>query len=104
VAILGVLVPVNEVIDLHSTRLAAGRKHLPRPVMGLLIVCSMLATGVIGYGCGLGGRRRAPLTVSLAILIGMALWITVDLDHPRAGLLRLSDAPLEALKLDRVPE
>jgi hypothetical protein len=103
-SMLAVLQPVNQVIDLHATRLAAARKHLPRLVMGLLIACSALAIGVIGYGCGIGGGRRAPLTVSLAILIGAALWITVDLDHSRAGLIRLSDAPLEALKLeDRSP-
>jgi hypothetical protein len=97
---LAVLPPVNEVIDLHATRLAAGRKHLPSLVLGLLIVSSALAIGTIGYGCGMGGSRRAPMTSSLALLIGAALWITIDLDHPRGGLLRLSDAPLEALKLD----
>jgi hypothetical protein len=97
VSALAVLPPINEVIDLHATRLAAGRKHLPLLVLGLLIVCSALAVGVIGYGCGMGERRRAPMTVSLALLIGSALWITVDLDHPRGGLLRLSDAPLQTL-------
>ncbi len=97
---LAVLPPVNQVIDLHATRLAAGRKHLPSLVLGLLIACSALAVGVIGYGCGMGGRRRAPLTVSLAVLIGTGLWITIDLDHPRSGLMQLSDAPLQALKLD----
>jgi hypothetical protein len=102
-AMLAVLQPVNEVIDLHSTRLATALKRLPPLVMALLIACSMLAVGVIGYGSGVGGRRRAPLTMSLAILIGAALWITVDLDHPRAGLIRLSDAPLEALKFARSP-
>lgn len=96
---LGVLPPVNQVIDLHATRLAAGRKHLPSLVLGLLIACSALAVGVIGYGCGMGRRRRAALTVSLAVLISTGLWITIDLDHPRAGFLQLSDAPLEALEL-----
>lgn len=98
-----VLPPVNEVIDLHATRIAAGKKHLPRPVMSLLIACSVLAMGVMGYGSGIGGRRRAPLTVSLALLIAGALWITIDLDHPRAGVLRLSDAPLRELTFVRSP-
>jgi hypothetical protein len=44
------------------------------------------------------------LTVSLAILIGSALWVTIDLDHPRAGLMQLSDAPLKALKFDQPAE
>jgi hypothetical protein len=96
----GVLPPVNEVIDLHATRIAAGRKHVPGLVMGLLISCSVLAIAVIGYGSGLGGRRRPALTLPLAILLATALWITIDLDHPRAGLLQLSDAPLKALNFE----
>jgi hypothetical protein len=99
-AMVSVLPPVNEVIDLHSIRLAAGRKHLPSLVLGMLIASSALAVAVIGYGCGLAGRRRAPMTVSLALLIGAGLWITIDLDHPRGGLMRLSDAPLQALGFD----
>ncbi len=102
--IMGVLIPINEVIDLHATRLAAGRKRLPPIIMALLMACSLLAVGVTGYVCGMGGRRRAPLTVALAFLIGAALWITVDLDSPRAGLLQLSDAPLKALKFDQLPQ
>jgi hypothetical protein len=95
-AIVGVLPPVNDVIDLHSTRVAAGSKHLPPLVMGLLIACSLLAIGAIGYGCGLAGRRRAPLSV-----FGLALWTTIDLDQPRGGLLQLSDEPLKTLSFDQ---
>ncbi len=97
---IGVLPPINDVIDVHSLRIAAGHKHLPLLVLVLLIAASLLSTACMGYGSGLGGRRRAPLTVPLALMIGTALWITIDLDHPRAGLMQLSDAPLEALKFD----
>jgi hypothetical protein len=100
---LVVLNPVNEVIDLHSTRVATGRKHLPLQVLGLLIVCSLLSMAVIGYGCGLSGRRSLAMTVPLAALIAAALWTTIDLDHPRSGFIRLSDAPLQQLDL-RAPE
>jgi hypothetical protein len=95
---VGVLPPLNDVIDLHSTRLYAGVKHLPTLVMALLIASSMLSVGVIGYGYGGGGHRRAALTVPLAVVIAVALWITIDLDRPRAGLIQLNDAPLESLK------
>ena len=97
---VAVLNPVNEVIDLHATRLYAAQKHLPTPVLALLIASSLLSLGVIGYGCGVGGRRSAAMTVPLALVIGTALWVTIDLDYPRQGLLQLSDAPLEALRFD----
>lgn len=94
-----VIPPVNDVIDLHATRLAAARKHLPFTILAVLASCSALAIGVIGYGCGLSGRRYGLMTGALAFLIASALWITLDLDHPRAGLIRLNDAPLRELKL-----
>lgn len=95
-----VLPPVNEVLDVHSLRIAAGRKHLPVQILGLLIGCSVVAMGVMGYGSGLAGRRTLLLLSALIILIGTALWTTIDLDHPRVGLLKLSDAPLEALEFN----
>jgi hypothetical protein len=96
-----VLDPVNDVIDLHSTRVAASNKHLPLVVTGLLVACSMLSIGVISYGSGSsGGGGRSPLlSGSLALLIAAALWTTIDLDHARAGFIRLSDAPLQQLDL-----
>jgi hypothetical protein len=97
---VAILTPVNEVIDLHSTRVNAARKHIPWLVLTLLVACSLLAVATIGYSCGVDGRRRLPLTLSLALLVGCALGITVDLDHPRRGVLRLSDAPLQELKFD----
>src|SRR5262249_43943339 len=96
-ATVAVLDPVNDLIDLQSTRVYAQLKHLPVLVLTLLIACSALALGTIGYGCGVGERRNSLLTVSLAIVIGVALWITIDLDYPRRGLMQLSDAPLEDL-------
>ncbi len=102
-ALLALVEPVNEVIDLHSTRLAAGRKHLPMLVLGLLLGCSILAMGVIGYGGGPSGSRRLLLTGALAAVIALSLWITFDLDHPRAGLMQLSDAPLKAIPFDPPP-
>lgn len=98
--VMAVLPPVNEVIDLHTLRVSAGRRHVPYLIMSMLVGCSVLSIGVMGYGAGLAGRRNALLYGSLAILIGTALWTTVDLDYGRIGLLRLSDAPLQELKFD----
>lgn len=102
-AMLAVLTPVNELIDLHATRYAAGRKHLPLLVLGLLVACSAISMVGIGYGCGLAGRRSLVMTGALVLLIAAALWITIDLDHPRAGLLRISDGPLLELQASIAP-
>jgi hypothetical protein len=98
--ILAILNPVNEVIDLHTSRLAVGSRRLPPIILAVLIVSSLLAVGIMGYSCGLGGKRRLPLTMAVAVMIAAILWITIDLDQPRAGMLQVSDAPLEALEFD----
>lgn len=99
-AMVSVLTPVNEVIDLHAYRLATGRKHLPRLVVTLLMLCSGIAVGAIGYGCGLSGRRYLAMTGSLVFVMAVALWTTIDMDYARVGLVRVSDVPLQDLSLD----
>ncbi|MGP1346360.1 MAG: hypothetical protein ACTS3F_06800 [Phycisphaerales bacterium] len=96
---IAVLNPANDVIDLHSTRVATGQKHLPALVIGLLLVCSILTLGVIGYACALARRRNASMTTMIALLIAAALWTTFDLDRPRIGLIRLSDKALHDIDL-----
>jgi len=100
---MAVLPPVNEVIDLHTLRVAARQKHIPAMVVGMLVACSLLAMAVMGYGVGMAGRRHPALHASLALLLCTALWTTIDLDYARIGILQLNDAPLEALHFDDAP-
>lgn len=99
-SMVAVLTPVNEVIDLHATRVATSRKHLPKLVLGLLLLSSTIALAAIGYGCGLSGRRYLAMTGSLVFIVTAALWTTIDLDHARVGLIQVSDAPLKELSLN----
>ncbi len=100
---MAVLVPVNQVIDLQTVRLAAFRRHLPPLVIGLLGVCASFALAAIGYGCGIAGRRNLPFTGALAIVVAAAVWTTLDLDYPRLGFIRLDDTALRAIDFDSMP-
>ncbi len=84
------LPPVNEVIDLHGARMAASRRHMPGMLLGLLMVCSGVSMAAVGYGCGVAGRRNVVLTSALAVLFAGTLWAIIDMDHPRQGLIRVS--------------
>jgi hypothetical protein len=103
---MAVLPPLNEVIDLLAVRNAATERHLPYLVLGLLVSCSAISIALIGYGCGRDGKRQFVGAGSLAFLIAAALWITIDLDNPRLGIIRVSDGPLrtalESMKVDHV--
>ena len=93
-----VLPPINEVIDLHSTHLAMARRHLPVPIMAVLLGTAAIGVGLIGFGNGRVGRRFSLLDSVYGVVLAVALWMTIDLDYPGIGLIRVSNLPVvEAL-------
>ena len=89
-----VLPPVNEVIDLHGERKAVARLQLPLAVVALLVVAAGVSIFAIGYADGLMGARHRVFAVSLAGLIALAVWLTIDLDHPREGLTQVDPSAI----------
>jgi hypothetical protein len=89
-----VLPPVNEVIDLHSVHLAMARRHLPIPIMALLLATAAIGVGMMGFGNGRVGRRFSMLDSVYVAVLGVALWMTIDLDYPGIGLIRVSNLPV----------
>ena len=93
-----VLPPINEVIDLHSVHLAMARRHLPVPIMALLLGTAAIGVGMIGFGNGRVGRHFSVLDSVYGVALAVALWMTIDLDYPSIGLIRVSNLPVaEAL-------
>lgn len=93
-----ILPPVNEVIDLHTTHMASINRHLPLLALGTLLISATVSLGVMGFSAGLSKKRNHGVTLALAFLVAMTLWITIDLDYPRRGLIRISEAPMVELK------
>ena len=81
---------LNEVIDLHNKRLNALENHVPEIILFLLYFVALVATGLIGYSCGLGGVRNFFVTVVSSILIAVVILVIIDLDRPRRGLIKVS--------------
>ncbi len=93
-----VLPPINDVIDLHSMHLAMARRHLPIPIMAVLMATAAISLGIIGFGNGRTGRRFSLLDAVYAAVLAAALWMTIDLDYPGSGMIGVSNRPVvEAL-------
>jgi hypothetical protein len=93
-----VLPPINEIIDLHSTHLAMARRHLPIPIMTMLLGTAAIGVGIIGFGNGRVGRRFSVLDAVYGVVLAAALWMTINLDYPGIGIIRVSNLSLvEAL-------
>lgn len=89
-----VLPPINEVIDLHAVHLAMARRHLPIPIMTLLLGTAAISLGIVGFGNGRVGRRFSLLDSVYGIVLAVALWMTIDLDYPGIGLIRVNNLPV----------
>jgi hypothetical protein len=89
---------LNEMIDLHSKRMAALENHVPEVVFILLYLVSIMALGMLGYGCGLGGQRSLLMAMTTALLIAFVILIIMDLDRPRRGLVQVSQQRLIELQ------
>lgn len=93
-----VMPPVNEVIDLHAVHLAMARRHLPLPIMAVLLGTAAIGIGLIGFGNGRLGRRFTLLDSVYGVVLAVALWMTIDLDYPALGIIQLSNlSVVEAL-------
>jgi hypothetical protein len=90
---------LNETIDLHESRIAAGiYARVPPTVIWLLVAGVLLSVAMVGYNAGLLGRRSLISAVTLALALSVVLLLVVDLDRPRNGILQTSQQPLIDLR------
>lgn len=73
--------------------------HVPHAVTYVLCVVAFIAIGFVGFGYGLDGARLHALTMVYALLVAIVLMLTLDLDRPHGGLIRVSEDGLERLRL-----
>lgn len=91
---------LGQVIDVHATRIAALRDHVPEVILVLLVAYSTLSVGSMGYVYGLAGKRQMLMKVVFALLIVLVIMVIIDLDSPRSGLIRVSQqAMLDVQKM-----
>ena len=93
-----VLPPINEVIDLHSMHLATARRHLPIPIMAVLLGTAAISFGIIGFGNGRIGRRFSSLDAVYGFVLAAALWMTIDMDYPGGGIIRVSTSTIQGCR------
>jgi hypothetical protein len=88
---------LNEMIDLHTTRLTESLRVRIPPILWLVIgAITALSMGEMGYQTGLGGRRRPRSTPAFALVFASVILLIADLDRPQGGYIGLSqDAMVE---------
>lgn len=85
---------LNELIDSYGRRDAALNRHVPELVLMLLYATFLLAGGIVGFAAGVAGHRPSLVSYLMVMLMVILVFIILDLDRPRRGLILVSQKPL----------
>jgi hypothetical protein len=95
-----------EALSIHRARMFGWESRVPDPVVWLLLFGALTAITVLGFIGGLGKHRGLPARIAVSLLLCGTIYVTLDLDKPHQGLIKISQTPMLHLKsiLDGDPE
>ncbi len=88
---------LNELTSSHASRLSAYRDRLPASIVLTLLIAAVVAMGLAGHRAGTSRRFLPAPTLGFTILFGLVVGITLDLNQPQQGTIRISQEPLERI-------
>lgn len=91
---------LNDLIDSQGKRNAQLQMHVPEVVLFLLFIMFVSSGGILGYSSGLGGKRVVAPTALVSFLIALIVFIIIDLDRPKRGLIQVDQSIMLELRQD----
>lgn len=89
---------LNAMIDAQGKRNALQEMHVPETVLFLLFIVFIASGGMMGYSGGLSERRIIAPVVLVSLLVTLIVFIIIDLDRPKRGLIQVNQSPLLELQ------
>lgn len=83
-----VLPALNGMFDIATTRTLVLHKHPPAIVFIMLGSCALVASLMAGFGMSRGSRSWTHIIV-FAIVMAGAVYIIIDMEYPRLGMIRV---------------
>lgn len=80
---------LNEMIDITTTRTMVAQLHPPLAIYEMLVGLALVSALLAGYGMA-GGKSRSWLhIIGFAAVMAVAVYLIIDLEFPRLGLVRI---------------
>jgi hypothetical protein len=80
---------LNDMFDITTTRTMATVTHAPLIIIGLLVMLSFLGAMLVGYNMSFQPSRNILHMVLFSLAIASTIYVVIDLEYPRAGLITL---------------
>lgn len=88
----GALIDLNRV---GREREAARDRTVPQSVIIMLFALAMGAGAVLSYTAGASGHPDRPPIYAVLVLVCLVIYLIIDFDRPRRGLMHLDPKPLQ---------
>lgn len=89
---------LNDMIDSFGRRDAALSRHVPEVVLLLLYATFLMVGGIVGYASGVSAHRPSMVSYLMVALIVVLVFIIIDLDRPRRGLIEVDQKSMRDLQ------
>ncbi|MFO0825143.1 MAG: hypothetical protein U0792_18820 [Gemmataceae bacterium] len=86
-----VISAINDMIDVTSERMVASHTHTPKAVIALLLGVTLMSAFIVGYATE-GPPRPWVHRILFMLVIVTTLYVTLDMEFPRAGLIQVGAA------------
>ena len=83
---------LNEMIDITTTRFYVTQNHPPPVIYLLLIALCLIGSLLAGYGMSDNKDRSWLHIVVFAAMLSLAVYVIIDIEYPRLGLIRVDSA------------
>ena len=90
---------LNDMIDITATRVMATLNHPPPVVFILLAWLSLIGGLLVGYGMAVNKGRSWFHILVFAAILSVTVYVIVDLEFPRMGLIRVDSADQVLIEL-----
>jgi len=80
---------LNDMIDITTTRTMTTQTHPPTIIFALLFGLAFTSALLAGYGVAGGKDRRWLHSLCFAAVAAVAVYVILDLEYPRFGLIRV---------------
>lgn len=96
---------VNDMIDITTTRTMAMLTHTPPLIFILLIGFALVSALLAGRALPVESRRHWLRSVLYALTMSAAIYVIIDMEYPRAGVIRIDDfdSVLESVRSSMKP-
>jgi len=94
-----VLPAFNSMFDIATTRVATARMHVPGLIIGVLLGLTLLAALLAGYAMASPRSRSWLHMLAFAGIMALTVYVILDLEFPRAGFIKMSDADAPMIEL-----